>query len=66
MLLDFKWYTVMNDENTIREDEAKFEDLINTKSNDITHWHKLKTAYTAVFFIFLTLSNKHPKSTQLK
>ena len=29
MLLDFKWYTVMNDGNTIREDEAKFEDLIN-------------------------------------
>ena len=38
MLLDFKWYTVMNDGNTIREDEAKFEDLINTKSNDITEF----------------------------
>ena len=38
MLLDFKWYTVMNDGNTIREDEAKFEDLINNRSNDITEF----------------------------
>ena len=38
MLLDFKWYTIMNDGNTIREDEAKFEDLINNRSNDITEF----------------------------
>ena len=38
MLLDFKWYTVMNDGNSIREDEVKFEDLINTRSNDITEF----------------------------